>query len=210
MPVHWYYDREAMHRDYGVVREYLPPRNPHPDSILWRSSYVALNERGDILHDQARHWGSRGTHYHQFLRAGENTLNLQHGHVLLVSLAGCGGYDLDDYLRRYIDFMLTPGTHRDTYVEEYHRHFFTGYAWGWKPARCGGNDAHIGGLAHVGILCEHFAKDPDAAIHAVRTHVGISHGAAEMIEAAVAMTRMALSVLSGGALRAAIMQHGSS
>jgi ADP-ribosyl-[dinitrogen reductase] hydrolase len=36
MPVHWYYDRAALRRDYGVVRDYLAPRNPHPDSILWR------------------------------------------------------------------------------------------------------------------------------------------------------------------------------
>jgi hypothetical protein len=34
MPVHWYYDRMALHRDYGQVTGYLDPRNPHPDSIL--------------------------------------------------------------------------------------------------------------------------------------------------------------------------------
>lgn len=209
MPVHWYYNREAMERDYGVVRDYLPPRNPHPDSILWRSSYAPLNERGDILHEQARYWGVRGIHYHQFLRAGENTLNLQLGRVLLASMAHCDCYDLDDYLRRYIDFMLTPGSHRDTYVEEYHRHFFNGYARGCKPLRCGGNDVHIGGLAHVGILCAHFADDAEAAMQAVRMHVGFSHGAPEVIEAAVAMTRIVFAVLDGAALRDAIMRHGS-
>ena len=47
MPVHWYYDRAALARDYGQVASYLAPRNPHPDSILWRSSYTALNARGD-------------------------------------------------------------------------------------------------------------------------------------------------------------------
>ncbi|CAN5902404.1 hypothetical protein BH11VER1_BH11VER1_11990 [soil metagenome] len=209
MPVHWYYNREAMLRDYGVVRDYLLPRNPHPDSILWRSAYAPLNERGDILHEQARYWGVRDVHYHQFLSAGENTLNLQLGRVLQASLTHCGGYDLEDYLRRYVDFMLKPGSHRDTYVEEYHRHFFTCYARGWKPARCGGNDVHIGGLAYVGILCAHFADDADAAMQAVRTHVGFSHGAPEVIEAAVAMTRIVLAVLDGAALRDAIMQHGS-
>ena len=153
MPVHWYYDRAALHRDYGVVRDYLSPRNPHPDSILWRSTYTPLNERGDILHDQAPYWGQRGIHYHQFLRAGENTLNLQLGRVLIESLVACGRHDADDYLRRYLDFMLTPGRHRDTYVEECHRKFFTAYARGVAPRKCGGNDIHIGGLAHVGVLC---------------------------------------------------------
>ena len=209
MPVHWYYNREAMQRDYGIVRDYLPPHNPHPDSILWRSSYTPLNERGDFLREQASYWGVRGIHYHQFLSAGENTLNLQLGRLLLASLAHCGAYDLDDYLRRYIDFMLTPGSHRDTYAEEYHRHFFTSYARGLKPARCGGKDIHIGGLAHVGILCSHFADDAEAAMQAVRTHVGFSHGAPEVIEAAVAMTSIVFAVLDGAALRDAIMLHGS-
>ena len=39
MPVHWYYDRDALDRDYGDFDDYLSPRNPHPDSILWRSKY---------------------------------------------------------------------------------------------------------------------------------------------------------------------------
>jgi ADP-ribosyl-[dinitrogen reductase] hydrolase len=39
MPVHWYYDRQALYRDYGHVTDYQTPRNPHPDSILWRSVY---------------------------------------------------------------------------------------------------------------------------------------------------------------------------
>ena len=53
MPVHWYYDRVALHRDYGQVTGYLAPRNPHPDSILWRSSYKPINRKGEILHEQA-------------------------------------------------------------------------------------------------------------------------------------------------------------
>ena len=130
MPVHWYYDRAALRRDYGIVSDYVAPRNPHPDSILWRSAYAPLNERGDILHEQAQYWGQRGIHYHQFLRAGENTLNLQLGRVLIESLIARGVYDAEDYLRRYLDFMLTPGRHRDTYVEECHRKFFTAYARG--------------------------------------------------------------------------------
>lgn len=57
MPVHWYYNRQALMNDYGRVTDYLAPRNPHPDSILWRSAYVTPNSKGEILHDQARYWG---------------------------------------------------------------------------------------------------------------------------------------------------------
>ena len=77
MPVHWYYDTGALRREYGTVDRFLEPKNSHSGSILWRSEYNALNEKGDILRDQARYWGQRGIHYHQFLKAGENTLNFQ-------------------------------------------------------------------------------------------------------------------------------------
>jgi ADP-ribosylglycohydrolase len=53
MPVHWYYDRAALVRDYGRVVDLVAPKNPHADSILWRSNYAALNAKGEILHDQA-------------------------------------------------------------------------------------------------------------------------------------------------------------
>src|SRR5271166_5985988 len=97
MPVHWYYDRAALRRDYGVVRDYEAPRNPHADSILWRSEYGPVNDCGDILHEQAPYWGKRGIHYHQFLHTGENTLNLQLAKVLIESLIARGGYDGDDW-----------------------------------------------------------------------------------------------------------------
>ena len=58
MPVHWYYDRIALKRDYGRVDRFLSPRSPHPDSILHRSIYVPFSPEADILHDQARFWGS--------------------------------------------------------------------------------------------------------------------------------------------------------
>ena len=209
MPVHWYYDRAALRRDYGEVRDYLAPRNPHPDSILWRSEYKPLNERGDILHAQAKYWGQRGIHYHQFLRAGENTLNLQLAKVLSASLLACGGYDADDYLTRYIDFLRTPGRHRDTYVEEYHRKFFAAYARGTAPRKCGGSDLHIGGLAHVGVLGAYFGSDIEPARRAVREHLTLTHRADEVLTAGDALIRM-LGALAGGAdLRETIFALGS-
>jgi ADP-ribosylglycohydrolase len=206
MPAHWYYDRGALQRDYGIIRSYLAPKRLHPDSILCRSSYTPLNERGDILREQAQYWGQPGMHYHPFLRAGENTLNLQLVRVLDESLTAKGGYDLDDYLERYIDFMRTPGKHRDTYAEEYHRHFFTQFARGSKPRRCGGADVHIGGLAGVGLLCARLGQEAPAA---VKEHVGFSHGDEEVLDAAKALTRMLLALMLGEPLRETILHHGS-
>jgi ADP-ribosylglycohydrolase len=201
MPVHWYYDRAALKRDYGIVRDYLAPRNPHADSILWRSEYAPLNERGDILREQAQYWGQRGIHYHQFLRAGENTLNLQLAKVLAESLITRGRYDAADYLARYIAFMLTPGQHRDTYVEEYHRKFFTAYALGTAPRKCAGSDIHIGGLAHVGVLCAFLAPDVNAARAAVREHIALTHRSDEVLAAG--------ETIAGADLRTTILRHGT-
>ena len=108
MPGHWYYDRDAVRRDYGVLDHCVPPRNPHPDSILWRSSYEPINERGDILHDQAQYWSQREVHYHQFLEAGENTANLKLATGLWMHIRD-GGYDSEKWLRHYVRCMLTPG-----------------------------------------------------------------------------------------------------
>jgi len=209
MPVHWYYDRAALNRDYGVVREYVAPKSPHADSILWRSEYTPVNARGDILHDQAQYWGQRGIHYHQFLRAGESTLNLQLAKVLIESLTACGGYDADDYLERYIHFMLTPGQHRDTYLEEYHRKFFTAYARGTTPRKCGGSDIHIGGLAHVGVLSAFFASDLDTAREAVCEHINLTHRSEEVRTAGDALTRILCNVAAGADLRETIFEHGA-
>ena len=45
----------------------MTSQNPHSD---------------DILLEQAQYCGQRGIHYHEFLRAGENTLNFQLAKVL--------------------------------------------------------------------------------------------------------------------------------
>lgn len=209
MPVHWYYDRAALLRDYGRVTDLVAPKNPHADSILWRSSYAAPNAKGEILHDQAKYWGQRGVHYHQFLRAGENTLNMQLALELLASLRACGGYDRSDYLPRYIDFMTVPGRHRDTYLEECHRNFFTKVARGKKPENCGGEDIHIGGLAHVPILAAWYAGDEKAALESVREHVRVTHRGELVETAARDLTRMLVAIINGAPVRESIEKFGN-
>ena len=204
MPVHWYYDRMALVRDYGRVDRYLAPKSPHADSILWRSSYVPLNARGDILREQAQYWGRRGVHYHQFLAAGENTLNFQLAVELYRSIRAAGKYDMDAWLERYIEFMLTPGHHRDTYLEEYHRGFFTNLARGKKPMACGVDDVHIGGLAQVPALIAALGAGHPVILEIVETHVGLTHKNPGVIKAAGLLTSIHVAVAGGADLRDAI------
>jgi len=197
MPVHWYYNREALSRDYGLVTDYLAPKNPHPDSILWRSSYEPLNEQGEILHEQASYWGRPGVHYHQFLQAGENTLNLKLCSELIRSLNERGGYDSNDYLERYIAYMTTPGNHRDTYVEESHRHFFTNYARGLEPRKCGLPEKHIGGLVGLVPIVVFYHDQPEQARQAALEHLALTHLGPNMEEAASLVVDILLQVLGG-------------
>jgi len=148
-------------------------------------------------------------HYHQFLCAGENTLNMQLAVELLASLRACGGYDRSDYLRRYIEFMTVPGRHRDTYLEECHRNFFTKYARGKRPQDCGGEDIHIGGLAHVPILAVWYADDEKAALEAVREHVRVTHRGELVETAARDLTKMLIAIIDGAGVRESIEKFGN-
>ena len=199
MPVHWYYDTAALRRDYGTVDRFLEPKSPHPGSILWRSEYHPLNEKGNILREQAQYWGQRGIHYHQFLRAGENTLNFRLARELFAFVRERGGYDADAWLERYIARMLEAGWHRDTYVEEYHRAFFTRYAQGKKPRKCGISDEHIGGLATVPALCAALeGTDLPELRKIVKEHVGLTHAHANVLRAADSLDSIARRISPRG------------
>lgn len=208
MPVHWYYDRAALRRDYGTVDTFVAPRNPHPDSILWRSTYTPKNEKGQILHDQAEFWGQRGVHYHQFLKAGENTLNYKLARELVRFSDEIGGYDPDRWLARYIEVMLSPDWHRDTYLEEYHRGFFSRYASGKAPRKCAIKDEHIGGLAQVPAVCLISAKSTaEESRTIVKEHVGLTHAHPNVLRAADTLVRLLRAMAEGAPLRTAIQQQ---
>jgi len=207
MPVHWYYDRDALDHDYPNLCGFRRPLNHHAGSILWRSSYVPLNERGDILHDQARFWGQRGIHYHQNLAAGENTVNFKLARELYGQVRENGAYSEDAWLELYITRMLTPGWHRDTYLEEYHRGFFTNYAQGKPPLKCGIKDEHIGGLAQVPALVAALAGLSREEIRqTVKSHVALTHRHPNVLRAADCLARLLMDLQDGIPLRDAVKE----
>jgi ADP-ribosylglycohydrolase len=214
MPVHWYYDTDALSRDYGQVNDFLAPKNPHPDSILWRSSYTPTSPKGDILHDQARYWGEKGIHYHQFLKAGENTLNGQLAAELLEFVCGRNNYEPGAWLAHFIDFLTTPGNHRDTYAEEYLRHFFANYGRGIDPEQCGRKDEHhIGGFTLMLPLTIYFSDSPEYANKISRAHLALTHGGPLMSAGASLATDLLIKLLHGTpmieALEEVLLSSGS-
>ncbi len=216
MPVHWYYNTNALDSDYGSINEFKAPKNPHPDSILWRSHYTAPNQLGDILHDQAQFWGVREVHYHQNLKKGENTLNYKLAQELFELVNSLGRYDSEKWLEHYVEFMLNPSKQNDTYVEEYHRRFFTRHANGVKLLKCGVRDEHIGGLAQVPALIAALAMQAeekgkpmqrDAVRSVVKAHVALTHRHSNVIRAADCLCRLLWSLSEGNTLKCAIQKE---
>lgn len=204
MPVHWYYDREALDRDYPDLSNFKNPLQEHPDSILWRSEYTPLNEEADILHDQAQFWGQRRIHYHQNLTAGENTVNFKLAGELYQLVSENGGYSILKWAERYADFMRTPGAHGDTYVEEYHRAFFNRLASGKNILKCGIKDEHIGGLATVPALLAALPEGDHR--QTLKEHVALTHRHSNVLRAADCLTRLLKSISEGVSLREALMK----
>lgn len=206
MPAHWYYKRGLIERDYGAITDYVEPRNPHPDSILYRSRYESTGPEDDILHDQAQYWGRPGIHYHQFLQAGENTLNLKLSMLLAESLVERGGYDEADYAERYIRFMLDPESHRDTYVEEYHRAFFKNHGRGKPLDKCAEEDLHISCLAAITPLVLFYHRQRETMLEKVRKHLALSHRGATAARAGELYADLIHFVLRGESVEHALFE----
>jgi len=210
MPVDGYYDRGALRRDYGIVDRYLSPKPQHPDSILGQSRYRPENGRGDILREQGIYWGQPGVHHDQFLSAGENTLDFRLAGEVHRIVRHFGYYDADAWLRHYIECMLTPGWHRDTYVEEYHRIFFTQFAQGKPPRECWSEDGGISGLAQLPALLGALPPmDTRARISIAAEHVRLTHRHPKVLDAAETLVRMLHAIAGGAHVREAIEREGA-
>lgn len=208
MPGHWYYNIPALKRDYGDIRDFIAPKNPHPGSFLGRARYSPLNEKGEILHEQAEYWGKEGIHYHQFLKPGENTVNTRLALNALACRRELGRWDRDEQLGRFIDFHLTPGTHNDTYLEEYIRTFFTNYAQGKAPEDCAANrEDHMGGLlAALAVMIPDAATNPEIAKHNAFAQMHLTHQGPDMDRAAPAFVDLVLAVFAGTPLPEAVQE----
>ncbi len=204
MPVHWYYDVAAIRREFGIVRDYHLPGEHHPNSIMplantaaaGRGSHAGEVVGGVILHGKKHLWGQPNQHYHAGLQAGDNTLNLLCLRVLMRTMNASGRYDAGEFLRAYVAFMTTPGSHNDTYAESYHRDFFANYARGVLPDRCAGAEGHdtasIGGLVALPpvIVAATRRGDPAAVGSIVLGHLRLTHRSTKLEPYALALGRL--------------------
>jgi ADP-ribosylglycohydrolase len=170
MPVHWYYRVSDIYKAFpNGIHQLEDAPEFHPSSIMslhskqqggrkYLSSKKQKNIVGDvILKGKEKHWGQANVHYHQGMKAGENTLNAHCVRLLMQSMISTKGhYDINHYLDSYISMMTNDiPQHNDTYAESYHRGFFANYAQGKEIKNCGAvthDTASIGGLVSIGPL----------------------------------------------------------
>ncbi|TGN39510.1 ADP-ribosylglycohydrolase family protein [Marinobacter confluentis] len=195
MPVHWYYNPMDIERAFpGGLQGFEAAPEFHPSSIMSLHSTSSGGRRSAsapapevvgnvILKGRAGYWNRPNVHYHQGMKAGENTLNAQCARVLMRTLAdNHGHYDPKAFLEAYIGFMTAdPPAHADTYAESYHRGFFANYQRGLPPEQCAmvtHDTPSVGGLVTVAplALSQRLKGETVADIQAVcRNHVALTH-----------------------------------
>lgn len=170
MPVHWYYNPGDIYRQFpGGIYKLEDAPALHPSSIMslhstsqGGRSYLGKKEAKEIVGDvilkgKRRFWGVKNQHYHQGMKAGENTLNAHCVRALINSIVenqGC--YSEAGFLTNYIALLTADKPlHPDTYAESYHRGFFANLEAGVEPAKCGAtthDTASVGGLVMLAPL----------------------------------------------------------
>eukprot|EP00898_Chlorokybus_atmophyticus_P006429 jgi/Chlat1/6788/Chrsp51S00505 len=245
MPVHWYYNVDALRRDYGTVNKYMAPKEFHPGKpavllthfrpppllIIMSLSSTSRAGRGSqpsnpligsiINHGKASLWGKRNVHYHHGMRAGDNTLNALCARVVMRGISGNGGvYDEEVFLKDYVEFMTTKGTHGDTYAEGFHRDFFANWAKGVEPRKCAGKEGHdtasAGGLVTLPPVIFSSLLPPSTTTnnkpHMLKTtlsHLKLTHDSPSLSQSAGVYAELLADVAVGGAdVREAVLIAG--
>ncbi|KAG2447158.1 hypothetical protein HYH02_007904 [Chlamydomonas schloesseri] len=216
MPVHWYYNPGDIRRDFGVIETYQAPKSRHPSSIMSVSNtggHGRGGQSGRIVGDVINHgkhdfWGKSGVHYHQGMKAGENTLNAICARVVMRTIARDKGYDDKKWLEEYVKFMTTPGSHNDTYAESFHRDFFKNWAAGVPPERCsegteGHNTAQIGGFVMLPPVILAKLDGPAAAKERMMRHLTTTHESRKLAGYAEQYSDLIYSLVTGADLRTA-------
>jgi ADP-ribosylglycohydrolase len=196
MPVHWYYNPGDIFKQFpGGISQLEDAPAFHPSSIMSLHSTqqggrtAAARGRnqeivGDvILKGKRQYWGISNQHYHQGMKAGENTLNAHCARALLRSIATHeGSYSRDAFLDAYIDLLTADEPmHPDTYAESYHRGFFANQEEGKDDYECGAvthDTASVGGLVTIGplaLICLLQGGELAQVQSACRAHLQLTH-----------------------------------
>lgn len=196
MPVHWYYNPGDIYKQFpGGIYKLEDAPAFHPSSIMslhstrqGGRSYLTKKKATEIVGDvilkgKRQFWDVQNQHYHQGMKAGENTLNAHCVRTTIRSLSSSHRvYSKEVFLENYITLLTADKPkHPDTYAESYHRGFFANLEQGQPPEKCGAtthDTASVGGLVMLapivfsGILNELGVDEIKAQCH---EHLMLTH-----------------------------------
>ena len=214
-PAHWYYDPSALAADYGRIGGYVAPKARHSANRIMNNHWKAnkhdictLVEGGHMLHGKAAIWKEPYNHYHSGFQPGENTLNAQVARVLMRCVSA-GGYDPGRFLLDYKTFLMTEGSHNDSYCEAFHRQLLANHLLRGLPLdQSAGAENHdtpsIGGfVALLPLLLVASARGCEAALATAERHLALTHKSQRLAANLAVYARALWSVLAGRDLREA-------
>eukprot|EP00054_Salpingoeca_dolichothecata_P009043 m.51199 g.51199 ORF g.51199 m.51199 type:complete len:466 (+) comp18127_c0_seq1:91-1488(+) len=221
MPVHWYYDPPAIDREFGgPIREYRSPNLQAKNGIM--NNHWAANKHhsqdlvGTVINRNGAEkvWARRGAHFHEGMKAGQNTLNALCARVVMRSIYETKGlYNKDNFLKKYVEFMTGENTHNDVYCEAIHRQFFWNYKQGVSLDQCAGEENHdtasAGGLvmlAPVALSCINLGVDQ--AVKSTQQQLALTHISERLSCHVDLYVRMMYEVLAGQPLREVVQRAG--
>lgn len=203
MPVHWFYNVRDIDKAFpDGIKHFEAPPAFHPSSIMSLHSTSGGGRKGTagqsqvsivgdvILKGKAQYWDRPNVHYHQNMRAGDNTLNAYCALTLMqVMNKADGHYNRDGFLQAYVQLMMADEpAHPDTYAESYHRGFFANLVKGLPADQCAAvthDTPSVGGLTTIAPLAisERLRGTPLADTRRLcREHLALTHPDASLAE----------------------------
>ncbi|WOO42811.1 ADP-ribosylglycohydrolase family protein [Rubellicoccus peritrichatus] len=207
VPGHGYSTARQLRNDYGWINDFVQPRFPHPESSLFRTHYEVINEKNNILHGRDVEWRKPGTHYHQNLLPGENALEAKLAALLIESICTQGHYDEEAYRELFLDFMLTPGKHSDTYIPTAYRDFFAKYARGKAIDSCADESMRVGGLMQALPLIWLTPYEPEKSAKAMRQRLALTHPGHALSNSAEVLAQVFADLFNGVSIETALLTN---
>ncbi len=171
---------------------------------------------GDVInHGKHEFWGKQNVHYHQGMRAGENTLNALCTRLVTRGVSAQKSYSPQRFLTDYVGFMTTPGSHNDTYAESFHRDFFSNWAAGVAPEKCAGKEGHntptIGGFVMLPpVVFATMGRGETLMRKAVTEHLRLTHDSDLLASRAETYATLLHQLVQGAPAKEALESAGRS
>jgi len=146
------------------------------------------------------------------MAAGDNTLEGVLTRNVIRVVAEAGKFDPAAIVADYVSFMMTPGSHNDTYASTAHRMFFANYVNGKPVGECPDNDRHnvdTTDAMTMAIPISLLAPDDETAANQVAATVALTRDSPVAQDLAKTFSTLLRSVVGGTNLRQAVTELSS-